>query len=147
MLSVVTVLIVIPCCVPKHQLSTSIFLQHSGSHDWDISKTVHTFLGFTPHYLSHRMVSWAGSSQNLIYNQNNTQHGSAIDGQHATAMEAYCDSSIISPLCLVQIQLHNTRSFLLNGYLNYKPEINKGTGGEQQMEMEALSHLHCYLQC
>lgn len=66
---------------------------------------------------------------------------------HATAMEAYCDSSIISPLCLAQTQLHNTRSFLLNGDFNYKPEISKGTGREQQMEMEALSHPHCYLQC
>lgn len=66
---------------------------------------------------------------------------------HATAMEAYCDSSITSPLCLIQIQLHNTRSFLLNGYLNYKPDISKGTGGEPQTVMEALSHSHCYLQC
>lgn len=45
MLSVVTAIIVIQYFVPKRNASTSVFLQHYGNHDWDISKTVYTVLG------------------------------------------------------------------------------------------------------
>lgn len=44
MLSVATALTDIPCFVPKHHASTSVFFQHYENHDWDISKTVYTVL-------------------------------------------------------------------------------------------------------